>query len=148
MPTAPPLIYGRLPSEWALKTELAIHRGLAGGPVVGGYDTFCYDGEGRNENKTLILAAEKESVGWLSNLGSGRGKEESDWVARYVARDGKRVDEATKRLEGALEVRRAGLTAQQFEEVFVTLVAEMERKRQDNDDWETVGKVLKHSGGA
>lgn len=72
----------------------------------------------------------------------GRG-----WVARFVARNGAKVGDATGRLEGRLEVRRAGLTGEQFEEVFVTMVAEMERKRRSNEEWDILEKVFKGMGG-
>ncbi|KAL2129691.1 hypothetical protein VTI74DRAFT_7434 [Chaetomium olivicolor] len=187
-----PLFTVVYPSQWALKTDLTIHRGLADGPLIGGATThglttdkvdawffaaaggpgastlggakFMYHFkrrfesqtglnpapgkrmEWRIENKALVLAEEKEKGGsFFSGWGSAGNKGESDWVARYVARDEKRIDKETKRVEGRLEVRRGGLTAQQFEEIFVTMVAEMERQRQDNDDWDKAEKFLKLS---
>ncbi|KAK4101158.1 hypothetical protein N658DRAFT_507127 [Parathielavia hyrcaniae] len=72
------------------------------------------------------------------------GSRRCSYLARFSARDGGRkgVKGATERMEGRLEVWGAGLTALQLGEVFVTLVAEMERLRRDNEDWDIAGTVL------
>jgi hypothetical protein len=52
------------------------------------------------------------------------------------------VGDSTSRKEGRLEIMRPGLTRAQFEEVFVTLVAEMERKRMSKEELKVVGEVV------
>ncbi|KAK4245512.1 hypothetical protein C7999DRAFT_16291 [Corynascus novoguineensis] len=69
------------------------------------------------------------------------------YLAQFVPRDGADAREATKRMEGRLTVMRAGLNEVQFGEVVLTLVAEMERRRRDNEDWHFVEEVWEHAAG-
>ena len=50
----------------------------------------------------------------------------------------------TSLLEGRLELRALGLMDTQFEELFVTLVAEMERRKRASEEWAVDFAVLGH----
>ncbi|KAM7221469.1 hypothetical protein V8F06_003244, partial [Rhypophila decipiens] len=67
-----------------------------------------------------------------------KGKAEGPILARFVPRDARDLGDATKIAEGRLELRMMGLSEDQFGEVFVTLVAEMERRRKNNEEVEIV----------
>jgi hypothetical protein len=76
---------------------------------------------------------------FLGEEGGGGG---GGYVARFSGRDGAKVGDSTSRNEGRLEIMRPGLTRAQFEEVFVTLIAEMERKRMSKEELEVAGEVV------
>ncbi|KAK4216128.1 hypothetical protein QBC37DRAFT_417833 [Rhypophila decipiens] len=63
-------------------------------------------------------------------------------LARFVPRDARDLGDATKIAEGRLELRMIGLSEEQFGEVFVTLVAEMERRRKNNEEVEIVSNAI------
>ncbi|KAK4035100.1 hypothetical protein C8A01DRAFT_38435 [Parachaetomium inaequale] len=157
-----PLLTVIYPSSWSTTPQLTVHRGGGpDGPEIGGalfhsFTTGKVDaylsgvgdyrfrkkfvsltglggagGQGGRmewgvENKTLVLSS-----------GDGGG-----YVARFVLRDGADAGKATSRVEGTLVVMRGGLTDAQFGEVVVTMVAEMERKRRDNEDFKIAGAVI------
>ena len=62
-------------------------------------------------------------------------------LARFVPRDAG-LGGATNLLEGRLEIRMVGMSNDQFEEVFVTCVAEMERKRRSNEEWAVAATIM------
>ncbi|KAL2192941.1 hypothetical protein P885DRAFT_64411 [Corynascus similis CBS 632.67] len=85
---------------------------------------------------------------WLNKWKDRGDSAVSDkYLARFVPRDGADAREATERMEGRLMVMRAGLNEAQFGEVVLTLVAEMERRRRDNEDWNFVEAVWEHAVG-
>ncbi|GAB1314541.1 hypothetical protein MFIFM68171_04751 [Madurella fahalii] len=160
-----PLFTVLYPSSWATRSKVTVLRGGGGpgAPEVGGarlhsfttgkVDAFLAGrGSFRFRKRFVSLTglasaphvarmvwAVEDGALVLSEDGAGGG---GGCVARFVTRDGAGLGEATTRLEGRLEVRRVGLTGEQFEEVVVTLVAEMERRRRSNEEWEIVGEVM------
>lgn len=86
---------------------------------------------------TMVWEVEKRAYGWRSLILTEGGKD-GPVAARFVVAEdghaGNGVGATTGRVEGRLEVvRPGGLAAEQFEEVFLTLVAEMERKRREKE---------------
>lgn len=80
---------------------------------------------------------------WNGEMTLGREDGRGGIVARFVPRgDAAGLGDHTNILEGRLELRMVELTDAQFEELFVTLVAEMERKRRDNEEWAVADAVV------
>ncbi|KXX76970.1 hypothetical protein MMYC01_207145 [Madurella mycetomatis] len=93
----------------------------------------------------MVWEVEKPGYGWRALVLRESGKD-GPVAARFVMAEdgcgGKGGYATIERVEGRLEVVRAGgLAAEQFEEVFLTLVAEMERKRRDKE-MDIVGEVF------
>lgn len=97
----------------------------------------------------LTREREKKSGGGMGWLTGRRGKEEGqdEVLVRFVVagdQGAKKLKDESERMEGRLEVMRpGGLSQVQLEEVFVTLVAEMERVRWGNGEWDIVEDVLR-----
>lgn len=166
-----PLFTVLYPSSLSLTPQLTIHRGGdASGPELGGalFHSLTTDkaeaylhgaggvgggGEGGAQYRF------RKKFGSQTGLGGGSGGRMKwvvengalvlvedggvgGYVARFVARDGADAGGGTSRSEGRLVIVREGLTDWQFGEVVVTLVAEMERKRRDNEDMKILKGVL------
>lgn len=158
-----PLLTALYPSTstWTATTpRLSVRRGGPDGPEVGCACFHTWTGGGkvdaeaggrryrfrkRFDSRTGLAAAAAGTLVWSVCDGAlvlTEGDKDGPMVARFVGRDGAGLAGATVRLEGRLEIRRPGLTAEQFDEVFVTLVAEMERKRRLNEDWDLLLQLL------
>ncbi|KAK0726136.1 hypothetical protein B0H67DRAFT_572396 [Lasiosphaeris hirsuta] len=99
----------------------------------------------RFESQTGLSAAPWKKMLWdVSNgeLMLTPDDETGPILARFVPKDAIGLGGATNLLEGRLELRAMGLTDAQFEELFVTLVAEMERKRRTNEEWAVAAAVM------
>lgn len=70
----------------------------------------------------------------------GRG---TGLVAKFVPRgNGDGLGDHTNTLEGLLELRTLDMTDNQFEELFVTLVVEMERRRRTNEEYAVAAAAM------
>lgn len=70
----------------------------------------------------------------------GRG---TGLVAKFVPRgNGDGLGDHANTLEGLLELRTLDLTDKQFEELFITLVVEMERRRRTNEEWAVAAAIV------
>ncbi|KAK0634194.1 hypothetical protein B0T14DRAFT_561708 [Immersiella caudata] len=91
------------------------------------------------------LSVESEQMLWEVSNGelmlTKNDDPDGQILARFVPRDAS-LGGAMTLLEGRLEIRMVGMTDDQFEEVFVTCVAEMERKRRSNEEWAVAVAVM------
>lgn len=120
------------------ESSLTVKRGDGDGPKIGSATTHSFTTSKVDvevNGKTLRFKKKFESVtgqgqlAWSFDSGSLLLEDGKGLLARFIPKDGDIKD--VKRLEGRLEIRRKGLNTEQFEEVVITGLAELERRRND-----------------
>ncbi len=150
--------------SWSKSRNMSILRGSNGTELASAeFHSFttnkvdaCYGGHVYHFKKRfvsqtglgLLGQGSAKGVMMLWDVGNGelmltRDDEQGGILARFVPRgDAVGLGGHTSTLEGRLELRVMGLTDKQFEELFVTLVTEMERRRRANEEWVVAAAVM------
>jgi len=128
--------------------SLIVKRGDSDGPRIGSVTTHSFttpkvDVEVNEEKlrfkKRFESVTGQGQLTWSLDSDSLLLEDSKGLLARFSSRDG---DIKSSRQEGRLEIRRQGLNAEQFEEVVITGLAELERRKNDAGDEEVVSIAL------
>lgn len=129
--------------EWRFKKTFVSQSGLGGGPGNGSGYAATRKMKWGLENKAVVLKVDdgSEGGGFFSLYGSSQAGS-GPALVRFVANKGVDMGLTRKREEGQLEVvQPGGLGEGQFWEAMVTLFAEMERRRMENEAIKVAGQV-------